>query len=390
MDMIDRHLSQELVKHAQKMPIIAVMGPRQSGKATLVKQIWKDYQYLNLENLDTRLYAQNDPRGFLAQYHSGVIIDEAQNVPELFSYLQAHVDQGNSKEPYILTGSQNFLLMERISQSLAGRVSINTLLPFSMTELADSSYCPEHFESYLYQGFYPRIYDKKLDPQKWLGSYIQTYVERDVRKLINVGDLSIFQAFVRMLAARIGQLINFTSISNELGVSYQTIKRWISVLEAGYIIFLLPPYYKNFNKRLVKTPKLYFYDSGLAAYLLGIESEAQIHNHYLKGALFEGMIIVEIKKQLLNDGKQTPLYFLRDKTGHEVDCIVESSGSLKLVEIKSGKTVRDDMFRGSTFWKGAISTDNVQNFIVYGGEEIQNRSNGKVLPWNRFIDQILK
>ncbi|MCF6238415.1 MAG: ATP-binding protein [Candidatus Marinimicrobia bacterium] len=386
--MIPRDLRSELLQSASEMPVVSINGPRQSGKTTLVKATFPDFDYLNLENHDTQLFAREDPRGLLAQYARGVIIDEAQNAPELFSYLQVQVDQEKSSGPYILTGSQNFLLHEKISQTLAGRVALQVLLPLSMAELSSTAYAESHYETYLYKGFYPRIYDRNLDPGKWLASYIQTYVERDVRKMVNIGDLSQFQAFIRLCAGRIGQLLNLSSLGNELGVSYQTIKRWISVLEASYIIFRLPPYYKSFNKRVLKTTKLYFYDPGLAAFLLGIHSADQVQNHYLKGELFEGLIISEIKKQLFQHGQAASIYYWRDRSGHEVDCIVDAGGQQIAIEIKSGRTIREDMFKGLRYWRQLSGAEPQDTFLVYGGDENQHRRIATVCSWKNSIEAI--
>jgi len=384
--MLSRDLHKELMNAADSMPIVSVMGPRQSGKTTLVRNTFQNYTYFNLENQDTLMFAREDPRGFLSLLDGGAIIDEAQNAPELFSYLQTHVDEIRRSGQFIITGSQNFLLLENISQSLAGRVALQTLLPFSMSELNNSPYREENYETYLHKGFYPRIYDDNLNPGKWLDSYIQTYIERDVRKMINIGDLSLFRNFLKICAARNGQLLNLTNISNDLGVSYQTIKRWISVLEASYIIFLLPPYYRNFKKRILKTPKLYFYDSGLVAYLLGIHSPLQINTHYLKGELFEGLIISEIKKHFFNRGLNIPIYYWRDSSGNEVDCVFEIGNKIIAIEIKSGRTIRNTFFSGLKYWQKLTGTKPENTIQVYGGNEVQKRAIGHVFGWNQFID----
>lgn len=385
--MLTRELYVELKQAADSMPIVSVTGPRQSGKTTLVRNTFKEYKYFNLENQDTQMFAREDPRGFLSQHNGGVIIDEVQNVPELFSYLQTQADEMKKSGQFIITGSQNFLLLEKISQTLAGRVALQTLLPFSISELKNSPYREENYETYLYKGFYPRIYDKNLNPGKWLDSYVQTYIERDVRKMINIGDLFLFQNFIKICAARNGQLLNLTNISDDIGVSYQTIKRWISVLEASFIVFLVPPYYRNFNKRILKTPKLFFYDPGLAAYLLGIRSVDQLNSHYLKGELFEGLIILELKKYFLNRGINIPIYFWRDRSGNEIDCIIEFGNKITAIEIKSGRTIRNNFFNGLKYWQELTGTKPENAFLIYGGDEVQKRTIAQVYGWNQFLEK---
>jgi len=337
--MVKRILEPELQELARKMPILTITGPRQSGKTTLVKMAFPHYNYVNLEDPEKREFALQDPKGFLSSYGLRLIIDEIQHVPELFSYLQVIVDQQQDPGLFILTGSQNYLLLNRVSQSLAGRTAIIHLLPFALAELKNTVYSFDNYEQYLLKGFYPRIHDKKLAPAKWLSDYTLTYLERDLRQIINIGDLATFQAFLKSCAGRIGQVVNYTSLGNDLGVSYQTIKRWLSILEASYIIFQLRPYHKNFNKRLTKSTKLYFYDCGLATYLLGIRSREQLSSHYLKGALFENLIIADLKKQFYNRGLEAPPYFWHEKNGAAIDCIIENGSDLISIEIKSGKTI---------------------------------------------------
>lgn len=381
--MVKRILEHELHELAQKMPILTITGPRQSGKTTLVKTAFPDYNYVNLEDLEKRQFAQQDPKGFLVTYGVKLIIDEIQHVPELFSYLQVIVDEQQDPGLFIITGSQNFLLLNRVSQSLAGRTAILHLLSFSLAELKETKYASESYEQYLIKGFYPRIYDKKLTPAKWLSAYTLTYVERDVRQIINIGDLATFQAFLKSCAGRIGQVVNYTSLGNDLSISYQTIKRWISLLEASYIIFQLSPYHKNLNKRVIKSPKLYFYDTGLATYLLGIRSIEQLNSHYLKGALFENLVIADIKKQFYNNGLEPPLYFWREKNGHEIDCLIEKGLNLISIEIKSGKTIRNDFFKGLSYWQNLTGSAADHSILIYGGDEIQTRSNARVYGWNQ-------
>lgn len=380
--MFPRELEKKIKETAQSYPVIALTGPRQSGKTTLVKELFgKEYKYVNLENIDLRTYAQNDPRAFLEEYKGNLIIDEVQNVPDLFSYIQVMVDDSNRPGQFILTGSQNFLLLEKISQSLAGRVAIFHLLPLSINELKKSNLTLPNLEELLFTGFYPRIYDKNLNPKEWYSNYLLTYVERDVRTLKNINDLGTFQIFLKMCAARTGQLLDLTSIGNDCGISHNTVKDWINILEASFIIFLLRPHYKNFNKRLVKSPKIFFYDSGLLCHLLGIESPEQINTHYLRGGIFESFIISEIIKYRTNKNKDSNVYFWRDKYGHEIDCIIENQKGLTPIEIKSAKTINDNFFDGLNYWNNLSKNTKENTYIIYAGNENQTRSNGKIISW---------
>ncbi|MBC8344626.1 MAG: ATP-binding protein [Candidatus Marinimicrobia bacterium] len=379
--MIKRTLSKYLLQSAKSMPVIAITGPRQSGKTTLIKNTFPDYPYVTLEDLEVREFAKSDPKGFLMQHTEGLIIDEIQYVPELFSYIQVIVDEKKKNGLFILTGSHNFSLLAGVTQSLAGRVSLYELLPFSNQELLNSPYKIDQYEGYIFNGLYPRIYDKDLSPTTWLSSYIKTYIERDVRQILNVGNLSTFQQFIKICAGRTGQIINLSSIGNEIGISYQTVKKWLSILEATYIIFLLPPYYNNFNKRIRKSPKLYFYDPGLASFLLGIRTQDQINTHYLKGELFETFILSEIKKQIFHSGKDIPLYFWRDNNENEVDCIYENGNKLVGIEIKSGRTIQNSFFAGLNYLKKMTNTSSDNLFLYYGGDEVQTRSYGNIVSW---------
>jgi predicted AAA+ superfamily ATPase len=323
---IKRVLENKLKQLRSKFPVISLTGPRQSGKTTLVKYAFDDMDYVSLEDPDTREFAQTDPRGFLAGYTKGVIIDEAQRVPDLFSYIQTIIDTHNKPGMFILTGSQNFLLDENISQTLSGRVAVLNLLPFSLEELAGTSFdlTLSDYPRALFKGFYPRIYDFDLDPRDWYPGYVQTYLERDVRQIKNITDLGIFRRFMRLCAGRTGQILNLSSLAVDCGISHNTVKSWLSLLETSYIIFLLKPHFKNFRKRLVKMPKLYFFDPGLTCYLLGIENEKQVDTHFLKGSLLESVVIAEFFKYRLNRGREPNCYYWRDKTGHEIDGILES------------------------------------------------------------------
>ena len=379
---IQRQLSSQLKKLAPLYPILSVSGPRQSGKTTLVREVFPDYAYVNLERLDDRLAAEEDPRRFLARYEDrGLIIDEAQKVPALFSYLQVLVDERGTMGQFVLTGSQNFLLLEQVSQSLAGRVALHTLLPFAQQELAAS---PDlSLDESLFKGGYPVLYDRGVAPLDYYPAYIQTYVERDVRSLRNIGDLSAFQRFLRVCAGRVGQLLDLSSLGNDLGINYKTVRAWISVLEASYIAFLLYPHHENFAKRLIKSPKLYFYDTGLLCSLLGLESADQLATHYLRGAIFENWVIAEVVKQHVNAGRRPDLYFWRDNIGNELDLLYERGGRRQVVEIKAGVTLGTDQFKGLRYYRKLAMALPVEQdyYLIYGGEERQERAHGIVLGW---------
>ena len=379
--MIERKITKKILELSKKFPVIAIIGPRQSGKTTLAKHIFPEKDYINLEAPDSRLFAQEDSRTFLSDHSHGLIIDEAQQVPDLFSYIQTIVDDAPMPGHFILTGSQHFLLHEKISQTLAGRVAIFQLLPFSLAELQKTPYFQNDYSYYLYTGFYPAIYDRSIAPKDWFPNYVHTYVERDIRLLKNISNLDAFTRFLKMCAGRIGQLLNLTSLSNEMGITINTVKAWLSVLEASFIIFLLQPHFKNFNKRLVKTPKLYFHDTGLAAYLLGIENRKQIKTHYLKGGLFENLIISEFYKHRLNNGSEPRLYFWRDKIGREIDCIIENGNELKAVEIKSAQTITKEFQKNIIFWNKISDQSAEHAYVVYGGDDIQIRSHAQFIPW---------
>jgi predicted AAA+ superfamily ATPase len=380
--MISRILQTHINNMAKVFPVVAVTGPRQSGKTTLVKATFPDYAYVNLENLDDRSSAVEDPRLFL-KYHGrqGVIIDEAQKVPELFSYLQQIADETEKMGNYIITGSQNFLLMEKVSQSLAGRVSINNLLPFSINEFSEKTILNKDLDLILYTGMYPAIYDRKILPENYYPSYLQTYLERDVRSLKNIANLNLFQRFLQLCAGRTGQLLNLSNIGNELGIDGKTVRSWLSILEASFIIFLLPPYFNNFKKRIIKHPKLYFYDTGLVCSLLGLKSSEQLINHYLRGALFENFVIGEYLKMKRHQGLNPNIYFWQDNSGNEVDMLIDDGGSLSAVEIKSGATINQDFFRNLIKFQKFSGTTAENSYLVYGGERSMPRKNGQVLSW---------
>ncbi len=381
--MIQRLLSKYIHKIKDKFPIISITGPRQSGKTTLAKMLFPEYTYINLENPDERLEVQEDIRGFLNHYAlSGIIIDEAQNVPDLFSYLQTFVDEANDMGKIILSGSQNFLLMEKIAQSLAGRTGIVNLFPLSMEELKNTEYWKNNIFDFLYTGMYPALYDRSIAPNDYYPSYVQTYIERDVRSLRNIGDLNTFRRFLQLCAGRVGQILNYSSLANDLGIDHKTVKSWISVLEASYIIFLLNPHHKNFNKRVIKQPKLYFYDTGLAASLLRIRSREALFSFHLRGNLFENFIIAEYCKSVLHSGTQPDAFFFRDSTGNEVDLIIDKTPELIPVEIKSGETITHEFFKGLIRYQSLSNTSPEKCFLIYSGKKSGKRKHANVLSWN--------
>lgn len=381
-------MENKIIQLAGKYPVVSVTGPRQSGKTTLIRSVFPEYRYEVLEDPDTMLLAKDDPRKFL-ESAPRMIIDEIQRVPELFSYVQTLTDKSDISGQFIISGSQSFLLNQRISQSLAGRVAILHLLPFSFQELENQIEATKNFESYLFRGSYPRIYDKSIAPVDFYPHYIQTYLERDVRLIQNIQDLTGFIRFVKLCAGRIGQLLNLSSLANDCGISVNTAKSWISLLEASFIIFLLRPHHRNFNKRLVKMPKLYFFDTGLASSLLEIQSEDQLFSHYLKGYLFENLVIAELVKNRFNNGLKSNCYFWRDNKGNEIDCVVESINGLVPVEIKSGSTFTHEFFRNLNYWN-KLSGNPVENsYVIYGGDNDRNTGNGKLLSWKNFLKQML-
>ncbi len=385
-DMYSRTLKAKILELSRKFPIVAVLGPRQSGKTTLVRSTFPEYAYSNLENINQRDLAISDPSYFLKSYQTngGLIIDEAQHAPDLFSYLQLDVDENKGEGRFILTGSQNFLMSEKISQTLAGRVAIVDLVSLSVSELKESNLLAEDLTTVLFKGGYPRIFEKKPDPSDWYQSYIRTYLERDVRQMKNVSDLSTFQRFLKLCAARVGQVINFSDLGRDCGISYQTAKAWISLLEASFIIFMLPPFYENYSRRVTKSKKLYFYDTGLVCSLLQIESPEQLVHHAMRGALFECFVIADLIKQRFNRGKQSNCYFWRDEKGHEVDCLLEMGGSIVPIEVKVGETIRKDFFKGLAHWCKLAGISQEDAYLIFGGEEEQIRREGRVVGWKSF------
>jgi uncharacterized protein len=381
--MIQRIAAARLVKLAKTFRSVAVVGPRQSGKTTLCRTVFPQKLYVSLENPDTLEFANTDPRGFLGRYKNGAILDEIQRAPQLFSYLQQVLDETKKKGLFILTGSNNFLLQSTITQTLSGRIAYLQLLPLSLQELKDSKKIRADYGWHILNGGYPEVITKKINSIDWYAGYINTYVERDVRQLKNISNLSRFIKLLRLCAGRTGQLINFASFSNDCGIDQKTVAAWLSVLQSSYIIYLLKPYHNNFNKRIIKTPKLYFYDTGVACSLLGISNAKQIATHPAKGSLFENMIVSELLKERFNAGVADNLYYWRDKTGNEVDILVEKAGKLKAIELKAGETISQDFFKGIEYFS-SLNTITTQKLLVYGGKEEQKRSNGIVVkPWNK-------
>jgi len=387
--MFIRTITSEVIKLAGQYPAVTITGPRQSGKTTLCRMAFPDKPYVNLESPDTREFATSDPHSFLAAYPDGAILDEIQRVPQLLSYLQPIIDEHHVPGQFILTGSQQFEVMNTISQSLAGRTALLKLLPLSIEELAFATIQPG-IDSLLLNGFYPRIYDAGLNPTQALGDYLEAYVERDIRQMINIKDLALFVKFVRLCAGRTGQLLNLHSLGNDVGISHTTARSWLTLLEASYVVFLLKPWHTNISKRQVKTPKLYFYDVGLAAYLLGAESELHINRHPLRGNLFENLVVIEALKYRYNRGRRCNLYFWRDSKGNEVDLVVEAGPDIVPVEIKSGATISEDYFKGLRSFTGRLSAAAKTCALVYGGTERQQRSDTDVWRVNDVAEMMNK
>jgi uncharacterized protein len=370
---IARHKLREM---ASKFPVILLTGPRQSGKTTLCRDEFAEYQYVSLENPDNLYFAENDPKGFLNIYNRFVIIDEAQKCPVLFSYIQQIVDESGINGQFILTGSQNFLLLEKITQSLAGRVYIMELLPFSQEEHASSNW-----PNAIRNGGYPRLYDQQISPQDFFPSYLQTYIERDIRSIINIQDLSMFRKFIYLLAHHTGQLMNFNRLSKELGMDIKTVQRWFSLLETSYIVFTLKPWHKNFSKRLVKSPKMYFYDTGLVSFLLGIASEDELILSSYKGALFENFAVTELLKAHLNRGVSRNFFFWRDSNGNEIDLIIERGSTIQVIEMKASETVKPEYVKGLHYLDTHLTSMRATHFLLNTMNASQPRSNETILSW---------
>lgn len=365
--MINRHIKTELIKLLNEYPIVTLLGPRQAGKTTLARHILSDYEYCNLEQPEIRQFAQDDPKAFLAQFKDKVVFDEIQRVPQLLSYIQVIVDESQRNGQFVLTGSHQLTLRQAISQSLAGRTSILNLLPFSINELSDSDIAFDTPEEYIYKGFLPRIYDQNQRPTVAYSNYYQTYVERDVRQLINLKDLSLFEKFIKLLAGRVGQLMDYSSLANDVGVGAKTVKEWLSILEASFIVYKLSPYFENFGKRTIKSPKYYFIDTGLLAFLLGIEKPQQITRDPLVGQMFENLIVIECLKIKSNQGQIPNLYFYRDSNGNEADIVYQQGRELKVMEIKSSATYKTELLKNLKKIT-QLSSSITGAYLIYAGK----------------------
>jgi len=393
--MLARSLHPYLSRDAGFYPVVTLTGPRQSGKTTLARMVFPSYAYSSLEDLETRRFAQEDPRGFLRQNPGPGILDEIQRCPDLISYIQTDVDRDSSPGRFILTGSQNFLLMEQVSQSLAGRCAVLHLLPFSRAELEGQKTSPPDPGKGLFSndqsgldcwetiqtGLYPRIHDRGIPSEIWLADYIRTYVERDVRSLVNLGDLETFERFLALCAGRTGQLLNYSSLAADCGIAVDTARRWISILKTSFLIFLLRPHHRNFNKRLIRSPKLYFHDTGLACQLLGIRDSGQLITHPARGALFENYIISETYKRYTHHREEPPLFFWRDRTGHEIDLLIESGDMLYPCEIKSGSTIQPAMLKTLKWWTELAGIQSESATLLYGGDQSSERQGIRIRPW---------
>ncbi|MEK7457870.1 MAG: ATP-binding protein [Patescibacteria group bacterium] len=386
--MIHRTITSKILELKEKYPVISITGPRQSGKTSLAQELFPNYIYYNLENLDSLALAKSDPKNFM-KVGSGkrIIIDEVQKFPELLSYIQVEVDAQKIDGQFVITGSQNFSIAESISQSLAGRVANFTLLPLSYSEVRGSTYSGLFAESKqsILRGFYPRSLVKDIHPEDFYRDYLSTYVERDVRQIKNVGDLSVFQKFLQLLAGRVGQLVNFSSLANDVGVNYKTIKSWLSILEASYIVYSLQPYYENFGKRITKSPKIYFCDTGLLCHLLKINSVNELETHYAYGQIFENFVITEVYKSNFNLRKNEQIYFWRDSNGNEVDMVIDRGENKSGIEIKAGQTFNSEMLKGLLQWQSLDPQKNVPTTLVYNGELEQQVNNHEIINWKTFL-----
>jgi hypothetical protein len=381
---IRRDISEHLKRVIKQFPVLSLTGPRQSGKTTLLRNEFPDYSYFNLERLDYREMIKEDPLGFLRSRGTHIIFDEAQALPELFSYMQVISDERNIPGQYILSGSQSFLLNEKISQSLAGRVHVNHLYPFDILELEKKIFNKP--DSFIVNGFYPRLYDQQISATDFYPSYLQTYIERDIRSLKNVENLQSFSRFIGLCAGRIGQPLNLFSLANDAGIAVNTAKSWISLLESSFVIYLLQPYYKNFNKRIIKAPKLYFYDTGVVSSLLRINSHEMVLTHYLYGSLFENLVINEIIKTQIHAGRKPLIWYWRESNGAEIDCLIEIEDNLIAIEIKSGQTFTRDYLKNLKLLNQVKTNKPFKKILVYNGEESETVGDVELINWDGFPD----
>lgn len=379
--MIARTLATKMLHLKDKFPILTLTGPRQAGKTTLLKALFNDYRYVSLENPNNLEFALTDPVGFLKKYDTYTIFDEVQKAPQLFSYLQTKVDEDKIMGQYILSGSQNFQLLEKITQSLAGRTVIFKLLPFSFSELKSGDLFKNTIQEACFYGSYPSVFDRNIDPQDYYAPYLENYVERDMREIINIKDLRLFRKFVKLCAGRVGQLINFSAIANDCGISTPTVQAWFSVLESCFIVFTLPPYFENFTKRVVKSPKLYFYDTGLVCHLLEIEAAKYLPLHPLRGAIFENLIVSEFIKNKHHKHTHKEFYFWQDSAGKEIDIVTKNPTGFDTFEIKSGETITSEFFKNLNYFERTVEPLDVNKTLVYGGDETQIRTDLTVLSW---------
>lgn len=379
--MIPREAENILNEYLKGFPIVTITGPRQSGKTTLARNVFSEKPYVSLEDPDARQMAADDPRGFLSRVPDGAVLDEVQRAPDILSYLQTQVDKSGRMGAFLLTGSQHFGLMSGITQSLAGRTAFVELLPFSFSELDREGVAPSDLDTMLFTGSYPPLYDRDLTPGTWLPAYVTAYVERDVRQLLKVQELDTFQRFVRLCAGRSGQLLNLSSLATDCGITHNTAKAWVSTLEASYLLFRLRPHRANFNKRLIKSPKLYFYDTGLLCWLLGIQEAGQLATHPLRGSIFETFVVSELMKRRAHRLPNVELYFWRDSNGNEVDLLVDVAGRLMPVEIKSGQTLNRDFFAGLERWMSLAGAAAFSPTLIYGGTEITTHKGIRILNW---------
>lgn len=382
MQTIKRTILSSIQEGLNQYPIIAITGPRQSGKTTLLREYFSDYTYVSLENPDIRKFALKDPNSFLKQYDTKVILDEVQQVPQLFSYLQTKVDDDRIMGQYILSGSHNFQLMESITQSLAGRVALFKLLPFDAHELAAERLLSKNWKEAAVKGFYPAIYDRNLRSAIFYKNYIQTYVERDVAMITNIHDKRRFQNFLGLCAARHGQLLNLSNLANESGITQPTAKSWLSILESSYLVFQLAPYFQNYSKRIVKTPKLYFYDTGLVCYLLGIRSSSDLDDQNLKGSIFENLVVAEMVKQNEHQQLLYDFWFWRDSAGKEVDMLIKNGSKYNIFEIKSTATITEKLTQNMDYFDRLTDGNARNKTLIYSGDQLQDRTDFKVRTWN--------
>ncbi|HMQ48448.1 MAG TPA: ATP-binding protein [Saprospiraceae bacterium] len=389
--MIVRAISEAINGRVGKYPVITVTGPRQSGKTTLIKSLFPDWHYFSMETPDIRLEVQENPRGLFKKYGHRMIIDEVQRTPNILSYIQTIVDE-DPQAQFILSGSHNLLMLEQISQSLAGRTTLFYLLPFSLSELKNGGITRARYEDWIYEGAYPRLYDRSLQPSQFYPDYLETYVQRDVRQIRNIGNLNLFIRFLSICAGYIGQQINYNNMANATGVSVQTIQSWLSVLETSYIIYQVSPYFRNFNKRITKSTKLYFYDTGLACSLLRMNDIVAVENYFSKGALFENFVINEIIKYFFNQGLRPPIYYWRDSKGNEIDLLLDMGAQLIPFEIKSGHTLNKRFFDTIAWWEKIADVPIRKSFVVYGGEQDWETEIGQIIAWEKLsnVDSFLK